>query len=227
RSIAMARTARIAAPTTRRSTRAAGFGTGRTPPAMAAGIPIPAGFRGAGERGPARAAHASPPRWKSLPMRRRNRLRSPWRSGSAGARTPGPTLTLSRQHPVDLYLRILQRFRRGLASEHRVLNLRIECFLDARVVGERPVAGELVGVFDLRLQHGGSERIVLFHLREELRVRGDVAREHLAARGELLGPVFARHHFQELPGNVRVLRALRDAETMRVRRRPSARCLRN
>src|SRR5437588_13090404 len=78
--------------------------------------------------------------------------------GTADWRPPGQwprgrALGVPAQHAVDRALRIGQRRLGALAAEHRVLDLRIERILELRVEGQRPVAGEFVGMLELRLKH--------------------------------------------------------------------------
>ena len=114
-----------------------------------------------------------------------------------------------------------------LAAEHRALELRPERLLDAAVVAEPPVAAHLVGVLELGLQHRVGERIVLLEARELRLVDRLVAGQQLAVARELVGHLVVGEVLHEVPGELGVLRALGDAEAVRVGRRPVARHLRD
>src|SRR5438105_10584212 len=99
----------------------------------------------------------------------------------SNASLPGPAETNSgaRQLARHAAIRIGERALRVLAAEHRALDLRPERFLDAAVVAEAPIAGHLVGVLELRLQHFVDCRIVFGELGERRLVDGNVAGHEL------------------------------------------------
>src|SRR5690349_11411074 len=131
------------------------------------------------------------------------------------------------QQPVDRALGVGEGHLRLLASQYRVLDLRIERVLELRIERQRPVAGEPVGVLELRTQDLRPHRILLAKRLEARLVRRDVAGEQFAPPRELSRPFVAGEMLDESPGQVRVLAALRDAEAVIGRGRPVARRVRD
>ena len=82
--------------------------------------------------------------------------------------------------PRDALFRVGERCLGVLAAENGVLEFRPERVLDLAVVRQRPVAGQLVGVLELRLQHGVGQRIFRLHRGQHCLVGLDIGGEHPA-----------------------------------------------
>src|SRR6266481_2255217 len=124
------------------------------------------------------------------------------------------SLAVPAQRSVNGTFCVGQRCLRALAAEYRVLDLRIERILELRVEGQWPVAGELVGMLELRLQHLRSQRIVLAQVFKSGPVRRDVPGQQLAALREPGGPFGPGQMLDESPGEIGILGALGDSEAV-------------